>query len=126
MLWRWRSYFTNNEEIAEKCKSIRFHGTTEKDRYHSETIGLNGRLDSIQAVLLEKLTIFDDELKMRNIINSHYREFLNNAQYHPKEYQSAHALFSIVLGSSEKRNNLIQRLQKIKFHQQYIINFRFI
>ena len=107
--------FTNNEEIAEKCKSIRFHGTTEKDRYHSETIGLNGRLDSIQAaVLLEKLTIFDDELKMRNIINSHYREFLNNAQYHPKEYQSAHALFSIVLGSSEKRNNLIQRLQKNK------------
>lgn len=107
--------FTNNEEMAEKCKSIRFHGTTEKDRYHSETIGLNGRLDSIQAaVLLEKLTIFDDELKMRNIINNHYREFLNNAQYHPKEYQSAHALFSIVLGSSEKRNNLIKRLQKNK------------
>ena len=74
--------FTNNDDIAEKCKSIRFHGTTEKDRYHSEMIGLNGRLDSIQAaVLLEKLTIFDDELSKRNEINFLYRKYLNNAQY---------------------------------------------
>ena len=78
-------------------------------------IGLNGRLDSIQAaVLLEKLSIFDEELEMRNIVNDNYRKYLNNAQYHPKEYQSAHALFSIVLGSNEKRNTLINRLQKNK------------
>ena len=103
--------FTNNDDIAEKCKSIRFHGTTEKDRYHSEMIGLNGRLDSIQAaVLLEKLTIFDDELSMRNEINFLYRKYLNNAQYHPNEYHSSHALFSIVLGSNQKRNDLASRL----------------
>ncbi len=66
-------------------------------------IGLNGRLDSMQAaILLEKLKIFDDELTMRKQVNLLYRKYLNNAQFHPKEYQSSHALFSIVLGSNEK------------------------
>ena len=102
--------FTNDDDLAEECKAIRIHGT-KKDKYNSEMIGLNGRLDSIQAaVLLEKLSIFDDELEMRNEVNFHYRQYLNNAQYHPEGYQSAHALFSIVLGSNDKRNKLIERL----------------
>ena len=106
--------FTNDDNLAEECKAIRIHGT-KSDKYNSEMIGLNGRLDSIQAaVLLEKLNIFDDELKMRNEINIYYREYLNNAQHHPKEYQSAHALFSIVLGSNRKRNDLVERLSKNK------------
>jgi UDP-2-acetamido-2-deoxy-ribo-hexuluronate aminotransferase len=67
--------FTNDDQLAEKCKSIRFHGTTEKDRYHSEMIGLNGRLDTIQAaVLLEKLNIFSEELLMINDIDLIYRK----------------------------------------------------
>ena len=106
--------FTNNDELAEECRAIRIHGTKD-DKYNSEMIGLNGRLDSIQAaVLLEKLSIFDDELKMRDDIDLYYRKHLNNAQYHPKNYHSAHALFSITLGSNEKRNNLIDRLTKEK------------
>ena len=47
---------------------------------------------------------------MRNIINDNYRKYLDNAQHHPEGYQSAHALFSIVLGSNDKRNELIERL----------------
>jgi len=106
--------FTNDDDLAEECKAIRIHGT-KKDKYNSEMIGLNGRLDSIQAaVLLEKLSIFDDELEMRNEVNSHYRKYLNNAQHHPEGYQSAHALFSIVLGSNNKRDNLIERLSQKK------------
>ena len=106
--------FTNDDDFAEECKAIRIHGT-KKDKYNSEMIGLNGRLDSIQAaVLLEKLSIFDEELEMRNEVNSHYRKYLNNAQFLPKDYQSAHALFSIVLGSNSKRNNLVDRLSKSK------------
>ena len=105
--------FTNNDEIAEKCRSIRFHGTTEKDRYHSEVIGLNGRLDSMQAaVLLEKLSIFDNELEMRNEVDRFYRKHLDIAQYHPKNYQSAHALFSIVLDSSHARDELVKVLSE--------------
>jgi len=106
--------FTNDDNLAEECKAIRIHGT-KKDKYNSEMVGLNGRLDSIQAaVLLEKLSIFDEELEMRNEVNFHYRNYFNNAQYHPKDYQSAHALFSIVLGSNDKRDNLINRLSQNK------------
>ena len=106
--------FTNDDNLAEECKAIRIHGT-KKDKYNSEMIGLNGRLDSIQAaVLLEKLSIFDEELEMRNEVNFHYRKHLNNAQYHPKDYQSSHALFSIVLRSNEKRDELINRLSQNK------------
>jgi dTDP-4-amino-4,6-dideoxygalactose transaminase len=104
--------FTNDDILAEECKAIRIHGT-KQDKYNSEMIGLNGRLDSIQAaVLLEKLTIFDEEIEMRYTVDSYYRKFLNNAQYLPKDYQSALALFSIVLGSKEKRDDLTARLSK--------------
>jgi len=106
--------FTNDDSLAEECKAIRIHGT-KSDRYNSERIGLNGRFDSIQAaVVLEKLTIFEEELEMRNEVNNHYRKYLNNAQYHPKNYESSHALFSITLGSTEKRTKLIDRLSKHK------------
>jgi dTDP-4-amino-4,6-dideoxygalactose transaminase len=104
--------FTNNDDLAEQCKAIRIHGTS-SDKYNSEVIGLNGRLDSIQAaVLLEKLTIFDDELEKRNQVNNYYRKYLNNAQYIPENYHSSHALFSITLGSHTKREELVTKLKQ--------------
>ena len=104
--------FTNDDNLAEQCKAIRIHGTS-SDKYNSEVIGLNGRLDSMQAaVLLEKLRIFDEELEMRNKVNDYYRKFLNNAQYIPENYHSAHALFSITLGSHKKREELVDRLKR--------------
>jgi len=104
--------FTNDDNLAEQCKAIRIHGTS-SDKYNSEVIGLNGRLDSMQAaVLLEKLTIFDEELEMRNKVNDYYRKFLNNAQYIPENYHSAHALFSITLGNHRKRYELVNRLNQ--------------
>lgn len=102
--------FTNDDHLAEKCKAIRVHGTG-SDKYNSEVIGLNGRLDSMQAaVLLEKLTIFDEELIMRNKINGYYRKNIDNAQYIPNNYHSAHALFSITLDSHQQRERLINSL----------------
>jgi len=119
--------FTNDDNLAEECKAIRIHGT-KSDKYNSEMIGLNGRLDSIQAaVLLEKLSIFDGELEMRNKIDKKYRSFLNNAQHHPKNYQSSHALFSVVMGSEKKRDSLISRLTEKKIptviYYRYPIHF---
>lgn len=104
--------FTNNDDLADRCKAIRIHGTS-SDKYNSEVIGLNGRLDSMQAaVLLEKLTIFDDELLQRNLLSDYYRKYLNNAQYIPKHYQSGHALFSVTLGSNKKREEIINKCSK--------------
>ncbi len=104
--------FTNDSKLADKCKAIRIHGTS-SDKYNSELIGLNGRLDTIQAaVLLEKLTIFDDELKLRNQVSKTYKKYFNNSQHIPKNYHSSHALFSITLGSYEKREKLIRKLNE--------------
>tara|TARA_B110000003_G_scaffold205030_1_gene203851 strand:+ start:1500 stop:2615 length:1116 start_codon:yes stop_codon:yes gene_type:complete len=106
--------FTNDSQLADKCRAIRIHGTS-SDKYNSEFIGLNGRLDTIQAaVLLEKLTIFDDELKLRNKVSKTYKKYFNNSQYIPKNYHSAHALFSVTLGSNKKREKLIRRLNENK------------
>ena len=104
--------FTNNDDLAEHCKAIRIHGTTD-DRYHSELIGLNGRLDSMQAaVLLEKLTIFDEELELRQNVSNQYREKINNSQSIPNDYISSHAIFSIVLDSEQERNQTIEELKE--------------
>tara|TARA_B110000438_G_scaffold271974_1_gene290318 strand:+ start:1520 stop:2635 length:1116 start_codon:yes stop_codon:yes gene_type:complete len=104
--------FTNDSQLADKCRAIRIHGTS-SDKYNSELIGLNGRLDTIQAaVLLEKLTIFDDELKLRNQVSKTYKKYFNNSQYIPKNYHSAHALFSVTLGSYKKREQLVRKLNK--------------
>ena len=104
--------FTNNDDLAEQCKAIRIHGTT-TDRYHSELIGLNGRLDSMQAaVLLEKLTIFDEELDLRQNISNQYRDHIDNYQYIPNDYVSSYALFSIVLDSEGERNKKIEKLKE--------------
>ena len=104
--------FTNDDDLADRCKAIRIHGTS-SDKYNSEVIGLNGRLDSMQAaVLLEKLKIFDEELEMRNKVSDYYRKSLNNAQHIPENYHSAHALFSIILTSNQAREDLIFRLKE--------------
>lgn len=63
--------FTSDEDLAVKIRQISRHG--QDKRYHHKIIGLNSRLDSIQAaVLLAKLTIFDAELDKRNKVAYHY------------------------------------------------------
>ena len=58
--------FTNDDGLAEAMKSIRVHGAG-TDKYDNIRLGINGRLDTLQAaILLEKLAIFDDDLEKRN------------------------------------------------------------
>ena len=60
--------FTDDDELANILRSIRLHGKGEH-KYDNVRIGLNARLDTIQAaILLEKIKIFDDELKDRQKI----------------------------------------------------------
>lgn len=70
--------FTNDDEIAERIKWIRVHG--QDKRYHHAILGVNGRLDTIQAaVLLSKMRIFDKEVKAREMIGARYSKLLSNA-----------------------------------------------
>jgi UDP-2-acetamido-2-deoxy-ribo-hexuluronate aminotransferase len=67
--------FTNDESIAQKVKEYRVHG--QSARYLQTSIGVNSRLDTIQAaILIEKLKIFDDEVKLRQEIGIRYNEQL--------------------------------------------------
>ncbi|HLB56742.1 MAG TPA: DegT/DnrJ/EryC1/StrS family aminotransferase [Coxiellaceae bacterium] len=67
--------FTNDDELAHRMRLITNHG--QKSRYNHVAIGINGRMDTIQAaVLLEKLAIFDKELKMRDTVVNYYRNAL--------------------------------------------------
>lgn len=68
--------FTNDSILAEKMRQIRIHG--QDARYHHTTIGVNGRLDTLQAgILLAKLKIFDNEIKQREQIGARYTELLH-------------------------------------------------
>jgi UDP-2-acetamido-2-deoxy-ribo-hexuluronate aminotransferase len=63
---------TDDEELAQVMRSLRVHGEG-RDRYDCVRIGLNGRLDTIQAaVLLEKLKIFPEEILARERIARRY------------------------------------------------------
>jgi len=66
--------FTNDDALKDKLLSLRMHGQG-SDRYEHVAIGLNSRLDTIQAaILIEKLKIFDDEIETRNAIARRYSE----------------------------------------------------
>jgi UDP-2-acetamido-2-deoxy-ribo-hexuluronate aminotransferase len=69
--------FTNNDQLAEKMRAIRTHGGVK--RHHHPFIGMNGRLDTIQAaILLAKLDHFDWEVQQRNKIGGRYSTLLNS------------------------------------------------
>ncbi|MPY93475.1 MAG: aminotransferase class I/II-fold pyridoxal phosphate-dependent enzyme [Acidimicrobiia bacterium] len=68
--------FTDDDGLAGKLRSLRSHGQG-ADKYDNVRVGMNARLDSIQAaVLVEKLTIFDGELERRRAIARTYGERL--------------------------------------------------
>lgn len=56
--------FTNDDELAKVIRQIARHG--QDRRYHHIRVGVNSRLDTLQAaILLQKLTVFDDEMEKR-------------------------------------------------------------
>ncbi|HBF17208.1 MAG TPA: aminotransferase DegT [Verrucomicrobiales bacterium] len=70
--------FTNDDELAERMRHIRVHGQTE--RHHHPILGINGRLDTLQAaILLEKLEIFDDEILRRQEVAQAYGDGIRNS-----------------------------------------------
>ncbi len=70
--------FTNDEELYKMMKSLRVHGqSTEGDKYDNKRIGLNARMDTIQAaILIEKLKFYDMEIQLRNNVAKQYGTLL--------------------------------------------------
>lgn len=74
--------FTNDDILAKKISQIRLHG--QDRRYHHVMLGINGRLDTLQAaVLLAKMRVFPEEVIARQRIGTRYNQLLkdcNNIQ----------------------------------------------
>lgn len=104
--------FTDSDEYAEIIRSLRVHGKG-KDKYDNVRIGLNSRLDTIQAaILLEKLLEFPSELKARNRIAALYNEKYKGifkTPHVPPGYLSSWAQYTLV---SENRNEVMEEFKK--------------
>ncbi len=108
--------FTNDDDLAEELKSIRVHGkgTT---RYDNVRIGLNSRLDTIQAAILQvKLQAFIDyELeKVTQIANAYTINLTDivKTPVIPDCYYSSWAQYTILLENDKQRDTLQQRLKE--------------
>lgn len=74
--------FTDDDALAERMRELRNHG--QDAPYHHPRLGINGRLDTIQAaVLLAKLQVFDDEIAARQIVAGRYDELLADSAKTP-------------------------------------------
>jgi UDP-2-acetamido-2-deoxy-ribo-hexuluronate aminotransferase len=68
--------FTSDDELAKVMRQIARHG--QDRRYHHIRVGVNSRLDTIQAaILLPKLAIFDEEMQQRQVVADRYTALLN-------------------------------------------------
>ena len=86
--------FTNDDELAAVCVSLRDHGQGE-GRYDIVRLGLNARLDTMQAaVLLSKLTIFEDEIRLRRLVAQRYTEGLSDLVETPVQMHDTNSIWA--------------------------------
>jgi UDP-2-acetamido-2-deoxy-ribo-hexuluronate aminotransferase len=93
--------FTNNDELAEKIKSLRVHGQSK--RYHHQYIGMGGRMDTIQCAIVDvKLKHYKKDLALRQEVASKYDKLLGNRGFSPEQVPyidsratSAYAQYSV-------------------------------
>lgn len=109
--------FTDSDGMAARLASIRVHGQGE-DKYNNVRIGLNARLDTLQAAILNaKLDIFPQEIDLRQDVAQRYTELLSpyamlHAPCVPEGYKSVWAQYSLLTESPELRANIQESLKK--------------
>jgi len=109
--------FTDDDALYEELVSLRVHGQSKVgDKYDNVTIGLNARMDTIQAaVLLEKLKLYDDEIIQRNRVAQRYDESLSKVlktPQVPEGLSSVWAQYSVLAESAQQRENIRSALQE--------------
>ncbi|MBO1107372.1 DegT/DnrJ/EryC1/StrS family aminotransferase [Plesiomonas shigelloides] len=104
--------FTNDDELALVMRQIARHG--QDRRYHHIRVGVNSRLDTLQAaILLPKLEILDEEIELRNQVADTYTRLLNetgiNTTPYIKDYNiSAWAQYTIRVKNREHVQNKLK------------------
>ena len=113
--------FTNDDDLALKIRAIKNHGGVK--RFQHKYIGLNGRLDTIQAAILKvKLPYFEETLAKRNACASYYNYNLKELEDQsllklPKVKDgrySAWAQYAVLLKTKEERDNMVKHLKENK------------
>ncbi len=107
--------FTDDDTLAEHLRSLKVHGKG-SFKYDNIRIGINSRLDTIQAAILQiKLrALIDYELAEVNRAAKTYRKYLNEfvlCPQIPEGYYSSYAQFTIILDSKEEREYVQKTLQ---------------
>jgi dTDP-4-amino-4,6-dideoxygalactose transaminase len=97
--------FTDDDHLAKCIDSLRIHGKG-SDKYDNVRIGMNSRLDAIQAaILMEKLAVFPEELAAREVIAQRYSQALSDVVRTPRtsnEATSAWAVYTIVVEGRDR------------------------
>ncbi|HLE10808.1 MAG: aminotransferase DegT [Bdellovibrionales bacterium RIFOXYD12_FULL_39_22] len=110
--------FTNDTDLYERMKSIRVHG--QMGRYNHKLLGINGRLDTMQAaVLLAKMEIFEEEMRLRQEVSANYQAALAPVAEKQKITLpfieegniSAWAQFTVLFASEKERSEAQKRLE---------------
>lgn len=108
--------FTNDDHIAEVCRSLRVHGQGPKGKYHNVRVGVNSRLDTIQAtVLLPKLcTLINHEIAARQKVAATYNEAFKGHFTTPhvnSSDQSIYAQYALLAIDQTQRDAILSVLK---------------
>lgn len=105
--------FTDDAEKADLYRSIRFHGSSNSDRYEILRIGTNGRLDTIQAaVLTVKLEAYPAELAHREQVAQRYDAKLPAAVTRPARIAGSASAWPLYVVETPKRDAVKAALAK--------------
>lgn len=106
--------FTEDDALADLLRSYRFHGKG-ADKYDNVRIGMNSRLDTIQAaILLEKLAIYPDEIEARQRLAQRYTMALSQRFRTPQVPEgslSVWAQYTLAAASGEERSEAMKQLR---------------
>ena len=101
--------FTDDDEIAALVDSFRVHGKG-ADKYSNDRVGLNSRLDTLQAaILLEKIAIYESEIETRQKVARRYTDALAdqvNVPFVPEGYVSVWAQYTLTLNDAQQRDQV--------------------
>jgi UDP-2-acetamido-2-deoxy-ribo-hexuluronate aminotransferase len=110
--------FTADENLAQTMRSLSVHGQG-SHKYKNVRIGINGRLDTLQAAILHaKFDVFPEEIELRQKVAAKYNNLLSSLSNGlvvprvPPEYQSAWAQYSVLSKDEKHRSGLQSKLQE--------------
>jgi dTDP-4-amino-4,6-dideoxygalactose transaminase len=105
--------FTDDDDLAALIKSFRVHGKG-SHKYDNERIGINSRLDTLQAaILLEKLAVYPDEIEKRNMYAARYSDALADVvevPYVPNDCSSVWAQYTVKTPAGKDRATIMAAL----------------